>query len=228
LQPGAEGVSNESIVLVVDDDPALRDSLSWLLKSVRLPSRTFASAQEFLQSYDPDQPGCILLDVRMPGMSGLELLDRLVADSASPPVILLTAHADVPMAVRALKTGAADFLTKPFNSQELLDLIQAALEKDRARRTARKHIAGMAERFATLTSREREVMTLVVEGCSNKEIAAQLGVSAKTVEAHRNKVMEKTSAESVADLVRMAIACGAVRGLAGLPKAAEAAPPVVS
>jgi FixJ family two-component response regulator len=210
-------VSKESIVFVVDDDPALRDSLSCLLESVRLPARRYAGALEFLQNYDSDQPGCLILDVRMPGMSGLELLDRLIADSASRPVILLTAHADVPMAVRALKTGAVDFLTKPFNSQELLDRIQTALEQDRTRRMSRKHISGLTERFATLTQREREVMTLVVEGCSNKEIAAELGVSATTVEAHRNKVMEKTSAESIADLVLMAIACGAVRALAGMP-----------
>ena len=200
----------ESIVFVVDDDQALRDSLSWLLESVRLPARTFTSAHEFLQFYDRSQPGCLVLDVRMPGMSGLELLDRLVADDAPIPVILLTAHADVPMAVRALKTGAVDFLTKPFNSQELLDRIQVALENDRRGRRNRAQIAGFTLRFDTLTPREREVMTLVVGGCSNKEIAAQLGVSAKTVEAHRNKVMEKTQAGSVADLVRMAIACGAV------------------
>jgi two-component system response regulator FixJ len=203
-------VTAESIVFVVDDDQALRDSLSWLLESVRLPARTFTSAQEFLQFYDRNQPGCLVLDVRMPGMSGLELLDRLVAEEAPIPVILLTAHADVPMAVRALKTGAVDFLTKPFNSQELLDRIQVALENDRRGRRNRAQIAGFTERFDTLTPREREVMTLVVGGCSNKEIAARLGVSAKTVEAHRNKVMEKTQAGSVADLVRMAIACGAV------------------
>jgi FixJ family two-component response regulator len=205
------------VVFVIDDDQALRDSLRWLLESVRLLTRFFTSAQEFLDSYDPEQPGCIVLDVRMPGMSGLELLDRLVAEAASLPVILLTAHADVPMAVRALKTGAVDFLTKPFNSQVLLDRIQVALEKDRQRRTTRRQIAHVAARFAALTPREREVMTLVVGGCSNKEIAAALGVSAKTVEAHRNKVMEKTEAGSVADLVRLAIAGGAVSAFTGLP-----------
>jgi len=203
-------VSPESTVFVVDDDPALRESLAWLLESVRLPARTFASAHEFLQSFNKDQPGCLVLDVRMPGMSGLDLLDRMVAEDAGLPVILLTAHADVPMAVRALKAGAADFLTKPFNSQELLDRIQVALEKDRRRRVDQARLAVLGKRFATLTPREHEVMALVVSGYSNKEIAGQLGVSAKTVEAHRNKVMEKTNAGSVADLVRMAIACGAV------------------
>jgi two-component system, LuxR family, response regulator FixJ len=202
-------VTVESTVFVVGDDHALRESLAWLLESVRLPARTFASAQEFLRAFDKNQPGCLVLDVRMPGMSGLELLDRLTAEEAGLPVILLTAHADVPMAVRALKTGAVDFFTKPFNSQELLDHIQVALEKDRQRRAERARIAALAESFAALTPREREVMTLVVGGLSNKQIAGDLGISAKTVEAHRNKVMEKTKAGSVAELVRMAIACGA-------------------
>ena len=196
-------------VFIVDDDEALRESLKWLLQSVSLPARTFASAQEFLQAYDRDQSGCLVLDVRMPGMSGLELLDRLVAEKVGIPVIILTAHADVPMAVRALKGGAADFLTKPFNSQELLDRIQVALERDRRHRASRTQVAALAERFSALTPREREVMRMVVYGRSNKEIAAQLGVSAKTVEAHRNKVMEKTRAQSVAELVRLAIATGA-------------------
>lgn len=197
-----------STVFIVDDDRALRESLDWLLESVRLPARTFASAQEFLDAFDGKQPGCLVLDVRTPGMSGLELLDKLMAEKAGIRVILLTAHADVPMAVRALKAGAVDFLTKPFNSQELLDRIQVALEHDRRRRTEEARIAILSERFAALTPREYEVMRLVVAGCPNKEIAAELGVSAKTVEAHRNKVMEKTRADSVAELVRMAIVCG--------------------
>ena len=211
-------MSVESTVFVVDDDHALRESLAWLLESVRLPVRTFASAQEFLRAFDKKQPGCLVLDVRMPGMSGLELLDRLTVEEAGLPVILLTAHADVPMAVRALKTGAVDFLTKPFHGQELLDRIQFALEKDRQRRAERVHIAALAEAFAALTAREREVMTLVVAGLSNKEIAGDLGISTKTVEAHRNKVMEKTKAGSVADLVRMAIACGAALPLPALSR----------
>jgi RNA polymerase sigma factor (sigma-70 family) len=201
-------VASDSTVFIVDDDEALRESLNWLLQSVRLRARTFACAQEFLQAHDGSQPGCLVLDVRMPGMSGLELLDRLIAEDVGIPVIILTGHADVPMAVRALKGGAADFLTKPFNSQELLDRIQAALEMDRRRRAERARVAALEARFAALTPREREVMYMVVDGRSNKEIAAQLGVSAKTVEAHRNKVMEKTRADSVAELVRMAIATG--------------------
>jgi RNA polymerase sigma factor (sigma-70 family) len=196
-------------VFIVDDDDALRDSLTLLLESVRLTARTFASAQEFLREFNRKSPGCLVLDVRMPGMSGLELLDRLMADGVSLPIILLTAHADVPMAVRALKGGALDFLTKPFSSQELLDRIQEALEQDRRRREHEADIAAVAARFARLTPREREVMALVVEGNSNKEIAAALGVSSKTVEAHRTKVMDKTEADSVAGLVRMALACGA-------------------
>jgi RNA polymerase sigma factor (sigma-70 family) len=203
-------VSVASTVFIVDDDLALGESLSWLLESVRLPALAFASAQEFLDAFDPKQPGCLVLDVRMPGMSGLELLDKLMAENAGIPVILLTAHADVPMAVRALKAGAADFLTKPFNSQELLDRIQVALEQDRRRRARQGRVALLNERFAVLTPREHEVMRLVVAGCSNKEIATQLGVSAKTIEAHRNKVMEKTRAQSLPDLVRMAIVCGLV------------------
>jgi RNA polymerase sigma factor (sigma-70 family) len=202
-------VSAEPTVFIVDDDEALRDSLTWLLESVRLVSRTFGSAQEFLRQFDRSSPGCLVLDVRMPGMSGLELLDRLTAEGVGLPIILLTAHADVPMAVRALKGGAIDFLTKPFSSQELLDRIQDALEQDRSRREQDARIAELTARFALLTPREREVMSLVVEGNSNKEIAAALGVSSKTVEAHRTKVMDKTQAGSVAGLVRMALACGA-------------------
>jgi RNA polymerase sigma factor (sigma-70 family) len=201
-------MSAEPTVSIVDDDAALRDSLSLLLESVRLSARSYADAHEFLREFDPSRPGCIVLDVRMPGMSGLELLDRLVADDVRTPVIVLTAHADVPMAVRAMKAGAVDFITKPFSSQELLDRIQFALECDHRRQQHKARVEALTERFALLTPREREVMTLVVAGMSNKEMAAQLGVSTKTIEAHRTKVMEKSQAESVADLVRMAITCG--------------------
>jgi two-component system response regulator FixJ len=188
----------------------LRDSLRWLLESVQLHAEFYANPQDFLRTFDPARPGCVVLDVRMPGMSGLELLDRLSAAKIQIPVILLTAHADVPMAVRALKAGAIDFLTKPYSGQELLDRINHALAIDQRRREEWAHQKELAARFQSLTPRERSVMELVVLGHSNREIATQLGVSIKTVEAHRNKVMEKTQADSLADLVRLAMACGAV------------------
>ncbi len=197
-------------VFIIDDDEALRDSLRWLLESVHLRAEFFANPQDFLRTFDPNRPGCLVLDVRMPGMSGLELLDRLSAAKIQVPVIMLTAHADVPMAVRAMKSGAIDFLTKPYSGQELLDRIHHALTIDQRRREELAHQKELAARFQSLTPREHAVMELVVLGHSNKEIATQLGVSIKTVEAHRNKVMEKTQADSLADLVRLAVACGAV------------------
>jgi FixJ family two-component response regulator len=197
-------------VVIIDDDEALRDSLRWLLESVHLRAEFFANPQDFLRTFDPNRPGCLVLDVRMPGMSGLELLDRLSAAKVQVPVIMLTAHADVPMAVRAMKSGAIDFLTKPYSGQELLDRIHHALAIDQRRREELAHQKVLAARFQSLTPREHSVMELVVLGHSNKEIATQLGVSIKTVEAHRNKVMEKTQADSLADLVRLAMACGAV------------------
>jgi FixJ family two-component response regulator len=201
----------DATAFVVDDDEALRDSLRWLFESVGVPSRCFASAQEFLAEFNPDTPGCLVLDVRMPGMSGLQLQEHLTSRGIPIPIIVLTAHADVPMAVRAMKAGALDLLTKPCNTQELLDRVRYAIDQDDQRRKERNWATEIGARFALLTPRERQVMERVVSGKANKVIASELGVSTKTIEAHRTHIMEKTKAESVADLVRMAIACGAHR-----------------
>jgi two-component system, LuxR family, response regulator FixJ len=190
-------------VFVVDDDDAVRSSLRLLLKSVGLSATVFASAQEFLTRYTPDQPGCLLLDVRMPGMSGLELQDYLNVHGATIPVIFITGHGDVPMAVEAMQHGAFDFLQKPFRDQDLLDRVQRALEKDRATRAQLSEQDSIRERLESLTAREREVLDLVTRGLANKVMAAELGVSQRTVEIHRARVMEKMGASSLAQLVRM-------------------------
>jgi len=198
-------MSRKPLVFVVDDDEAARDSLGWLVRSVGLEVTTAASAAEFLARFDPDQPGCLVLDIRMPGMSGLELLTRLQEMGASLPVIIITGHGDVPMAVRALKAGAMEFFEKPFNDQVLLDCIQKAIHKDAERRV---HLQGqrmVAERYEQLTPREREVMGAVVEGLANKEISRKLDISIKTVEAHRARIMDKMEAGSLSQLVRMAL-----------------------
>lgn len=196
----------EPTVFVVDDDQAMRKSLHWLIESVGLNVETFPSARRFLESYTPGRPGCLVLDMRMPGISGLELQEKLKARNITIPVIFITGHGDVPMAVRAMKAGAIDFIEKPFNDQLLLDRIQHALEQDAQSRSGQAQRAELAARLALLTPREREVMEMVAEGKPNKVIAAQLGVSAKTVEAHRAKVMEKMQAKSLADLIRMVMA----------------------
>ncbi len=201
-------MSEEQTVFVVDDDAAVRDSLSWLIKSVGLKVEAYASAQEFLEKYDPVRSGCLVLDVRMPGMSGLELQERLAADRIALPVIIITGHGDVPMAVRAVKAGAFDFIEKPFNDQVLLDRIQQALKKDvEVRKSAAKR-AEVEKRLALLTPREREVLDMVVSGNPNKVIAAQLGISCRTVEIHRGRVMEKMQASSLSDLVRIGLTSG--------------------
>jgi FixJ family two-component response regulator len=190
-------------VFVVDDDPSVLHSLQFLLKSVGIDAETFSSAYEFLEAYDPDRPGCLILDVRMPGISGLELQEELVARGSALPIIFLTAHADVPMAVTAVKAGATDFIQKPFRDQELLDKIQHAIEQNAQIREKLAEHTEIAARIASLTPREREVMALVVEGRANKVIAHELGLSQRTVEIHRARVMEKMQAESVAQLVQM-------------------------
>jgi two-component system, LuxR family, response regulator FixJ len=195
----------EPIVFVVDDDPATRDSLRWLLQSVGLPVQTLATAEEFLSAYEAGQPGCLVLDVRMPGMSGLNLQETLVARDITLPVIIITGYAEVPTAVRALKTGAIDFIEKPFNDDVLLDRVRQAIEVDRQARAARDQRTLAEKRFAQLTPREREVMQLVVAGKANKVIAGELGLSPKTVEVHRASVMSKMDADSVAELVRLAM-----------------------
>ena len=194
-----------STVYVVDDDEGVRNSLRFLLKSVGLTARTLSSAREFLESYRPRQPGCVVLDVRMPGMSGLELQQQLNLRGAIIPVIFITGHGDIPMAVEAMQHGAFDFLQKPFRDQDLIDRIQRALERDARSRAALTQHDRIRERFATLTPREREVLTLMTRGKPNKVMAADLGVSQRTVEIHRARVMEKTGAASLAQLVRMAM-----------------------
>lgn len=195
----------QSTVFVVDDDEAMRESLTWLIESVGLDVETFSSADEFLTAYYPGRPGCLLLDVRMPGMSGLELQGHLQQQQVTIPVIIITGHGDVPMAVRAMKAGAIDFIEKPFNDEQLLESIRNALSIDDTQRDEQTFKAEIASRLAQLTPRESEVMDMVTSGKSNKEIANSLGVSAKTVEAHRAKVMEKMEAGSLAELVRLVV-----------------------
>jgi RNA polymerase sigma factor (sigma-70 family) len=198
-------LNSENTVFVVDDDQAMRHSLKWLIESVGLRVRTFGSAEDFLQTYYPGQAGCLLLDVRMPGMSGLELQSYLAREEICLPVIIITGHGDVAMAVKAMQAGAMDFIEKPFDDEALLTSIRKALDADEQRRGERAQRAEIATRLAELTPREHEVMDMVTAGKPNKEIATALGVSAKTVEAHRARVMDKMRADSLADLVRMAL-----------------------
>lgn len=204
-------MANDPTVFVVDDDRAVRDSLRWLIESIGMKVETFDSATDFLKVYDPERPGCIVLDVRMPGMSGLELHERLRQHDYNVPVIFITGHGDVPMAVRAMKAGAVDFVSKPFNDQALLDRVQQAIDRDRKNRVQRAEQAEIHSRWMRLTPREREVMEMVITGHSNKSIAARLGVSSKTVEAHRAKFMEKMRANSLPDLMRLTLTSGAPR-----------------
>jgi FixJ family two-component response regulator len=193
------------LVFIVDDDEAVRSSLRLLLKSVGLAAVARGSAQEFLETYDPHQPGCLILDVRMPGMSGLELQQQLNLRGAVIPVIFITGHGDVPMAVEAMQHGAFDFLQKPFRDQDLIDRIQRALEKDHNTRAQLRQREDIQERCRSLTPREQEVLELVTQGKANKVMAADLGVSQRTIEIHRARVMEKMGAASLAQLVRMII-----------------------
>jgi two-component system, LuxR family, response regulator FixJ len=191
------------IVFVVDDDEAVRNSLRLLLKSVGLAASTLPTAQEFLSTYRPNQPGCLVLDVRMPGMSGMELQQQLNIRGAVIPVIFISGHGDIPMAVEAMQQGAFDFLQKPFRDQDLIDRIQRALAKDQTNRAELNERTRTRERFESLTPREREVLALVTSGKPNKVMAGDLGVSQRTVEIHRARVMEKMAASSLAQLVRM-------------------------
>ena len=194
----------DSIVYVVDDDSSVREAIKSLIRSVGLRVETFGTAQEFLKSTRLDAPGCVVLDVRLPGLSGLDLQRELAAHGINLPVIFITGHGDIPMSVRAMKAGALEFLTKPFRDQDLLDAIQHALERDRSARQQRSETAELRERFDSLTAREREVMGLVVSGLLNKQIAGELGTSEVTIKIHRSQVMKKMDAGSLADLVRMA------------------------
>ena len=208
-----------AIVFVIDDDPSMRGALEDLVGSVGLQVRVFASPQDFLQSKLPEVPGCLVLDVRLPGMSGLTFQKELAKLGVALPVIFITGHGDIPMSVRALKAGAIEFLTKPFHDQELLDAIHAAIERDRGRRREAVLVAELQERYARLTERERQTMTLVVIGRANKQIAAELNLSEMTVKVHRGQVMRKMHAGSLPELVRIADrlggTCHDVVGLSG-------------
>jgi two-component system response regulator FixJ len=200
----------EPTVFVVDNDEAVRDSMQALAESVGYPVAGFASAQEFLDAYDPARPGCLVLDIRMRGMSGLELQDELLRRAITLPVIIVTGHGDIPMAVRAMRTGAVDFIEKPFRDQLLLDRIQQAIELDQRRRREAEERTEIQQRMERLTPREREVLEPILGGKTNKEIAHQLGVSLRAVESHRARVMERMQANSVAELVQMVLTARAV------------------
>jgi FixJ family two-component response regulator len=193
----------DAIVFVVDDDPSIREAIKSLISLVGVRVETFGTAQEFLRSERPDLPGCVVLDVELPGLSGLDLQRELAAHGIKIPIIFITGYGDIPMSVRAMKAGATEFLTKPFRDQDLLDAIEQALEHDRAARWHSKELAELRKRFNGLTSREREVMSLVVAGWLNKQIGFELKISEITVKIHRGRVMEKMGARSLAELVRM-------------------------
>ena len=197
------GDANPS-VLVIDDDPTFRDSVTRLLRTVGLHAREFSSVPEFLRADPPEGPTCLVLNVRMPGRSGLELQRDLAAANRQLPIIFITAHADVPMTVQAMKGGAIEFLTKPFRDQDLLDAVEAGLARDRARRETDRALAALRERFGTLSSREREIMSHVVAGRLNKQIAYDIGITESTVKVHRTHLMRKMKAHSLPELGRMA------------------------
>jgi FixJ family two-component response regulator len=196
------------VVFVIDDDASVREAVADLLRSVGLKVESFGSTQEFLDSVRPNAPGCIVLDVRLPGPSGLEFQRTLGKSNIHLPVIFISGHGDIPMSVRAMKSGAVEFLTKPLPEQELLDAIQTGIERDRARRQEAKVVAELRERFESLTPRERELLALVITGRRNKQIAAQADMSEMTVKVHRSQIMRKMRAKSVVDLVRMADTLG--------------------
>ena len=195
---------SDSIVFVVDDDTSVREGLVDLISSVGLKARAFNSAHEFLRHKRADEPSCLVLDVRLPGRSGLDLQRELASSGEPIPIIFITGHGDIPMSVKAMKDGAVEFLTKPFRDQELLDAVQQALKMDRAAREQRAKAAELRHRYDLLTPREREVMQLVISGLLNKQIAGQLGASEVTIKMHRGQVMHKMEAESVVELLRMA------------------------
>ena len=192
-----------AVIFVVDDDSSVRSSLKFLLSTVGLRVESFDSAETFLQKKLPDVPTCLVLDVRLPGLSGFDFQQELAERNVCIPIIFITGHGDIPMSVRAMKAGAVEFLSKPFRDQDLLDAINIGLERDRARREQEKLLAELRQRFETLTPREQEVASMVVSGRANKEIAGKLGTAESTVKVHRSRAMEKMRAQSFADLVRM-------------------------
>jgi FixJ family two-component response regulator len=206
------GATPAPVVYVVDDDPSLRDALSSLFRSVGLDVKLFGSAPELLQSKLPQTPSCLVLDIRLPGVSGLDFQNQLGKSGISMPIVFMTGHADVPMSVRAMKAGAVDFLTKPFRDQDMLDAVYAALEADRRRWETDQAMQEFSSLYQTLTAREKEVMTHVVRGLMNKQIAGELGLSEITVKIHRGNVMRKMAVRSVADLVRAAERLGLASG----------------
>jgi FixJ family two-component response regulator len=191
-------------VLIIDDDVSVREALDCLFRSVGLKTRTFASAQEFEASELPAMPSCLVLDVRLPGISGLDFQAHLAKNSFPVPIVFMTGHGDIPMSVRAMKAGAIDFLTKPFRDQDMLDAVAEAMVQDRRRRDSEKAVAAPRERFATLTPRERDIMALLAKGLLNKQIAAQLGLSEITIKIHRGRLMKKIGAYTLADIIRIA------------------------
>jgi FixJ family two-component response regulator len=201
--PGLAG-SPEPIVFVVDDDAGFREALGRLFRSVGLQAQVFGSAAELLQNKFPDVPSCLVLDVRLPGLSGLDFQAELVKRNISIPIIFMTGHGDIPMTVKAMKAGAIDFLAKPFRDQDLLDAVRVALERDQARREHEQAISGVRARYESLSAREREIMGWVTTGLMNKQIAAETGLAEITVKIHRGHLMKKMAAKSLADLVRMA------------------------
>ncbi len=192
-----------SLVFVIDDDPSVRSSLKFLLSTVGLQAETFESADSFLRRKLSDMPSCLVLDVRLPGLSGLDFQRELATRNICIPIVFLTGHGDIPMSVRAMKAGAVEFLTKPFRDQDLLDAVRVALDRDRARRKQDKEVADLRQRFDSLTSREQEVVSMVVAGMLNKQIAAELGTAESTVKVQRSRATEKMHAASLAELIKM-------------------------
>ncbi|UGA42803.1 response regulator transcription factor [Bradyrhizobium quebecense] len=202
--PSALANVEDPIVFIVDDDLSVRDSLSNLFRSVGLRTTAFGSAHEFLQQTLPDVPSCLILDIRLPRLSGLDFQAELARADIHIPIIFMTGHGDIPMTVRAMKAGAVDFLTKPFRDQDMLDAVTTAIERDRTRRNEARALANLRAAFATLTPRERQIMSLVTAGLMNKQVAAEIGVAEITVKIHRGHIMRKMAAKSLPDLVRMA------------------------
>jgi len=206
-----EAVETEAIVFVVDDDPSMRKALSNLFRSVGLRAEVFGSARELLESELPEVASCLVLDIRLPGPSGLDFQAELAKANIQIPIIFMTGHGDIPMTVKAMKAGAVDFLTKPFRDQDMLDAVAIAIERDRERRKDEKIVAELRAVFETLTARERDVLALVASGLMNKQIAAEIGLAEITVKIHRGHIMRKMGAKSLADLVRMAEMLGVRR-----------------